>query len=47
MKDCLTFDVESSGLASTSWKLPFELICFKPEEWINDYHKKVEFVLKK
>ena len=47
MKGWLTFGAEISGLTSADWKLYFKLICSKPEEWINDCYKKVEFVLKK
>ena len=46
LKDWLTLGGESSGLASAGRKLLFELICSRPEKWINDYYKKVESVLK-
>ena len=29
------------------WKVPFTVVCSRPEKWISDYYKKAEFVLSK
>ena len=47
MNNWLALSVEKFGVSANGWKLPFRLICSKPEEWINDFYKKVEFVVKR
>ena len=47
MKEWLTLKAEKYGLSSDDWKLPFKMICSRPENWINDFFKKVDFALEK
>ena len=47
MKEWLTLKTEKYGLSSDDWKLPFKMICSRPENWMNDFFKKVDFALEK